>query len=241
MIPADFLRAGSGDCATGQRPLITLSYAQSLDGAIAPRRGSKVALSCPESMVLTHRLRASHDAILVGIGTVLADDPCLTVRLVDGKDPCPIVLDSHLRLPLGSNLLKNKGQSPLIATTELSSRKKQAALEEQGARVLRIAHDSRGWVDLPSLVKELSERGMSRVMVEGGARVITSFLSQRLIDRLVLTIAPRLTGGLHALEVPLMLHGNGGNGNHLPRFSNSGFDRAGTDMVFWSELSWVAQ
>ena len=100
MVPIDQLlaRATTHRLQTG-RPLVSLSYAQSLDGSLAARRGSPLLLSGKASMQLTHRLRASHDAILVGIGTILADDPQLTVRLVQGPQPQPVILDSHLRLP----------------------------------------------------------------------------------------------------------------------------------------------
>src|SRR5205823_12555295 len=98
------------------RPFVTLSYAQSVDGSIAARPGQPLALSGALSMTLTHQLRAAHDAILVGIGTVLADNPRLSVRLVEGKDPQPIVADSRLRLPLSANLLYQHPLSPWIAS-----------------------------------------------------------------------------------------------------------------------------
>ncbi|MCK4899238.1 MAG: RibD family protein, partial [Anaerolineales bacterium] len=106
MFPIDELLADAkADSQSAERPLVTLSYAQSLDGSIAVRRGSPLSLSSPEAMTLTHRLRAAHETILVGIGTVLADNPRLTVRLVEGRNPQPIILDSHLRLFLDANLL----------------------------------------------------------------------------------------------------------------------------------------
>src|SRR5262249_3832268 len=94
-------RAAAHPRRTG-RPFVTLSYAQSVDGSIAARPGQPLALSGAQSMTLTHQLRVAHDAILVGIGTVLADNPRLTVRLVEGKNPQPIVADSHLRFPLSA-------------------------------------------------------------------------------------------------------------------------------------------
>ena len=132
------------------RPLITLSYAQSLDGCIAVCRGEFCALSGADAQVLTHRLRAVHDALLVGIGTVISDNPKLTVRLIDGNDPVPIILDSRLKFPLSSNLLKNK-ISPLIATTFSACQKKQRVLEDSGAKIIRVSANDRGWVDLNSL------------------------------------------------------------------------------------------
>ena len=219
------------------RPLVTLSYAQSLDGCIALCRGKFCALSGSASQVLTHRLRAAHDSLLVGIGTVLSDNPRLTVRLAKGKDPIPIVLDSRLRFPLNSNLLKNHIH-PLIATTFSACPDRQKALEESGARVIRVPPDERGWVDLKSLLAILARLEISSLMVEGGARVISSFLSLNLVDRIVITITPKLLGGLHAIENPLVpedpeLY----NHNILSGIKDFGYEQLGNDIVFWSALS----
>jgi GTP cyclohydrolase II len=216
-----------------RRPTITLSYAQSLDGSIALNRGTPYALSGSQSQVLTHQLRAANDAILVGINTVVSDDPYLTVRLVDGQSPIPIVLDSRLRLPLNSNLLKNK-ISPVIATTTNASEEQQGRIEKFGARIIRTLPDDRGWVELNSLLAVLADLGINNIMVEGGARVITSFLSQRLVDWIVITVAPTFIGGLHALENPLVSCQGG-----PPEFVNYGFEQVGKDIVFWSALSWM--
>jgi GTP cyclohydrolase II len=201
-------------------------------------RGTPCALSSFESQVLTHKLRAAHDAILVGINTVVSDDPYLTVRLVEGQNPLTIVLDSRLRLPLHSNLLKNK-VPPLIATTASASKEQQEKIEEFGAKIIRILPDERGWVDLTLLLGTLADLGINNVMVEGGARVITSFLSQHLVDWIVITIAPTFLGGLHALENPLIsFNREGHDTSGLPEFKNFGYERAGKDIVFWSALSW---
>jgi GTP cyclohydrolase II len=202
-------------------------------------RGVPYALSGSESQVLTHKLRATHEAILVGIDTVIADNPYLTVRLVEGVSPRPVVLDSHLRLPLNSNLLKNK-VSPLIATTASASREKQQGIEERGALVVRTLPDERGWVDLHSLLDILANLGINNIMVEGGARVITSFLSLQLVDWIVITIAPTFLGGLHALENPLVTcNKKCTKGGGLPEFNNFGYEQVGKDIVFWSALSWA--
>ena len=215
-----------------ERPAITLSYAQSLDGSIAVSRGSRYTVSGSESRVLTHQLRAAHDAILVGINTVVADNPYLTVRLVEGQNPLPIVLDSHLRLPLDSNLLKNK-MPPLIATTTSASREKQDRIEEYGAKIIRILPDERGWVDLHLLLNRMADLGIDNIMVEGGARVITSFLSQHLVDRIVITIAPTFLGGLQAMENPLATCRQGSSGlTVMPEFNNCGYEQVGKDIVF---------
>jgi GTP cyclohydrolase II len=195
-------------------------------------------LSGSESRVLTHKLRATHDAILVGINTVVADNPHLNVRLVEGQSPLPIVLDSCLRLPLNSNLLKNK-IPPLIATTIYASQEKQERIEKFGAKIIRTLPDERGWVDLGSLLGTLAGFGINNIMVEGGARVITSFLSQHLVDWIVITIAPTFLGGLHAVENPLIPGRKGATLSGVPEFNNSGYEQVGKDIVFWSSLSWA--
>ena len=139
-------------------------------------------------MAMTHGLRAAHEAILVGIGTVLADNPRLNVRLVEGPDPQPVILDSRLRFPPYANLLKN-GRSPLIAANAGADAERRQALEAAGARVL-VLPGNNGWVDLADLLKHLGSMGINSLMVEGGARVITSFLASRLVDQVVLTLAP---------------------------------------------------
>jgi len=183
------------------RPLVTLTYAQSLDGSIAAVPGRPLALSGPESTTFTHQLRAAHDAILVGIGTVLADNPRLTVRLASGPDPQPVVLDSHLRFPLDANLLRHP-RPPWIATTARAAPERQAALEAAGARVIRFPADDCGRVHLSALLDALADAGIKTLMVEGGSAVVTSFLSARLVDRVALTLAPRLVGGLRAVAAP---------------------------------------
>ncbi len=203
-------------------------------------RGSSYILSGSESQIMTHKLRAAHDAILVGINTVIIDNPHLTVRLAEGQSPLPIVLDSHLKFPLNSNLLKNN-IPPLIATTNSASQEKQDRIEEYGGKIIRIVPDEKGWVNLPALLSTLAELGIHNVMVEGGARIITSFLSQHLVDWIVITIAPKFLGGLHAVENPLALCKQGSTTlNGLPELNDSGFEQVGKDIVFWSALSWAS-
>ena len=219
--------------------MVTLSYAQSLDGSIAWGRGIPCSLSCSESRTLTHKLRAAHDAILVGINTVMADNPYLTVRLVEGRNPLPIVLDSHLKLPLDSNLLKN-GVPPLIATTFAASPEKQNRIEEVGAKILRFLPDEKGWVELHSLLSRLADIGVVNIMVEGGARVITSFLSQHLVDQVVITITPAFLGGLRAVEHPPSLFRRDSDClPGLPEFYDCKFEQVGKDIVFWAALKWA--
>lgn len=208
------------------RAAVTLSYAQTLDGSIAARRGQPLAISGAESLRLTHALRAAHDGILVGIETVLADDPSLTVRLVPGKNPTPIILDSHLRLPLTAKLLQT-APYPLIFTTPTADGRKQAELEARGATVRRVAANEHGQVGLGEMLHQLPELGLHLVMVEGGAGVIGSFLEGQWADWLVLTTAPRLVGGLTAVGRPL---------TQQPTLLNSQQLKLGEDWVLWGEL-----
>ncbi len=184
------------------RPFVTLSYAQSLDGCISARPGEALVLSGKQSLTLTHQLRAAHDAILVGIGTVLSDNPRLNVRLVDGTDPVPVVVDSSLRLPLDCNLLNQPSRTPLIVTTEAgySDLGRRSALESAGARIAGMPATRRGQVNLVAMLELLATMGINSVMVEGGARIITSFLLGRLANYIVLTVAPVLVGGLRAVS-----------------------------------------
>jgi len=151
------------------RPLVTLAFAQSLDGSIAQEAGRPVLLSGPQSQLLTHRLRRWHDGILVGIGTVLSDDPQLTVRLLPGQSPRPIVVDSRLRFPVEARMLEND-LKPWIATVNGSSRRGQM-LKERGASLLEVESGPGGRVDLSRLLLQLRRQGVERLMVEGGATV----------------------------------------------------------------------
>ena len=213
------------------RPFVTLSYAQSVDGSIAAKAGEPLALSGPESLALTHELRAAHEAILVGIGTVLADDPRLTVRLVNARDPQPVVLDSRLRFPLTARMLEHS--RPWIATAEDADPERQARLERAGARVLRLPATVRGRISLEHLLRELGELGIGSLMVEGGARVITSFLAERRVDHLVLTVAPTLVGGLSAVGAF-----QAGERPPLPRLRNPRYQRLGDDLIVRAEPEW---
>jgi GTP cyclohydrolase II len=226
------LAKAADHCQSTGRPWVTLSYAQSLDGCIAARPRQPLALSGQKSLALTHQLRAAHDAILVGIGTVLADNPRLTVRLVEGVNPQPVVVDGHLRFPLEARLLRDHPLSPWIATSEHAGQGRQRALEQAGARVLRLPADPDGRVNLASLLERLGTLGITCLMVEGGARIITSFLRQRLADLLVLTVSPLLVGGLHAVE-------DLGEADPacFPRLKKPRHAWRGEDLILWGELA----
>jgi len=176
-------------------PLVTIKFAQTLDGRIATAKGDSQWISSEEFQKLAHRLRAIHDAILVGIDTVLADNPRLTVRLVKGRNPTRIILDSRLRMPLDSEVVRNRNEAPvLIATTAHADKERRSQLQELGVEVLEVPPDASGGIDLKHLLRALGERNISSLLVEGGAKVITSFLRQKLVDKLVVAIAPKIMG-----------------------------------------------
>ncbi len=213
------------------RPFITLAFAQSVDGSIARASSSPTALSNARSLTVTHLLRTRHDAILVGIRTVLADDPLLTVRLVEGPSPQAIVLDSWLRFPLHARLLVDGVRPPIIATTTGASEASAEKLRAAGARILRVPPDAHGMVDLEALLLRLRRSGTRSLMVEGGARVITSVLRAEVADHLVLTIAPVFLGGLPAVNslAPLDV-------GSLPQLRNILHTPLGDDLVLSASL-----
>jgi len=174
------------------RPFITLSYAQTMDGCIAAEKNKQFSLSDQESLIMTHQIRSKHDAILVGIGTILADNPQLTVRRVHGKNPQPIILDTNLRFPVNAKLLKGS-ILPWIFTGKTSSTKKKKELENLGAKVFRLPLE-RNVIKLESLMLKLATLKISSVMVEGGAEVITNFITNGLADLIISTITPFLIG-----------------------------------------------
>jgi len=232
----DFLRllgamAAEHRKATG-RPFVTLSYAQSLDGCISARPGEALVLSGRQSMKLTHRLRAGHDAILVGIGTVLSDNPRLTVRLVNGRSPRPVVVDSMLRLPLESRLLCENLRPPWVVTAEFPDPERRKALEAAGAKIIPVPRNGNGYLDLGVVLEKLGELGLTSVMVEGGSRIITSFLKERLADYLVLTVAPIVVGGMRGVR-----HLQSSDMDHFRRLKNPQHRRMGEDLVLWGELT----
>jgi diaminohydroxyphosphoribosylaminopyrimidine deaminase/5-amino-6-(5-phosphoribosylamino)uracil reductase len=176
-------------------PLVTLKFAQTLDGRIATATGDSQWISSEEFQKTAHRLRAVNDAVLVGIDTVLADDPQLTVRLVRGRNPTRIILDSRLRTPLKSKIVRDCGAAPvIIITTEKADTQKAARLRGLGVEVLEAQPDASGGIDLKHVLQTLGKRNISSLLVEGGAKVITSFLHRKLADRVVVALAPKILG-----------------------------------------------
>jgi len=173
-------------------PFVTLKFAQSIDGKIATATGHSRWISSEPSRVFAHRLRSHHDAILVGSGTVTKDDPELTCRLVKGRDPLRVVVDSKLKIHPDARVLQDQARArTLVFTTSGHDRKKIRVLVERGIEV-RVA--GTGQVELSTVLKELGKRQVSSLLVEGGAGVLTSFIRERLADRLIIISAPKIFG-----------------------------------------------
>jgi len=188
------------------KPFVTLKAAVTLDGKIASSSGRSQWISCPASRKRVHRLRSRADAILVGIGTVLEDDPQLTVRGIPGaRNPCRVVMDSSLRIPLTARVLK-PGAETLVATTHRAPKRKVAALAEKGVGVEFFAPNRTGRVPLGPLLRRLGKRGVQNVLVEGGSELYTTALETNEADKLVMFIAPLLLGGN---EAPGLFGGKG--------------------------------
>jgi diaminohydroxyphosphoribosylaminopyrimidine deaminase/5-amino-6-(5-phosphoribosylamino)uracil reductase len=175
------------------RPLVTLKIAQSEDGWTARTPGEDQWLTGEEARRFAHLLRAKHDAILVGIETVLADDPELTCRLpgLENYSPLRVVLDTRLRLPQTSKLARTARQIPALVFTASDG---GDALRAQGVEVVQVMRDAQGRPDIAAVLHALAERGVTRLLVEGGATVISAFVAAGFADRLELFTAPLTLG-----------------------------------------------
>ena len=180
------------------RPFTTLKFASSLDGRVATATGESQWITGPEARAVAHRMRAAHDAVMVGIGTVLADDPELGARPPGGagRQPLRVIVDSRLRTPVGGRLLNaGSGAGPvLVVAAPGADTGRRRALEAAGATVLEVdAADGR--VDLRALLVELGRRDVSSVFAEGGPTVLGSLVDTGLVDGVAAFLSPRLLGG----------------------------------------------
>lgn len=177
-------------------PFVTLKVAQSIDGRIATADGDSRWISDHDARIMTHELRASHDAIMVGAGTALADDPELTVRLAPllrDRQPLPVVVDSTLSLRPAARLMAGE-RAPLVFTTDRHDAHARAALEDGGARVAVVGSTADGRVALDRALAALAGAGVTSVLVEGGSGLNTELIRLGLFDKLVVVVAPIVIG-----------------------------------------------
>lgn len=180
------------------RPYVTLSWGQTLDGRLATTTGDSQWIGGPESLTFAHELRRDNEAILVGIGTVLRDNPRLTCRIPGGRNPLRIVLDAEARTPLTSALAQTHEAKTLLYVTDRAPWERRRALEHQGVTVVSLEGSTR--LPLPQVLDDLGERNVQTLFVEGGATVLTAFLSEDLADRVLVVTAPFLLGkGIEAV------------------------------------------
>jgi GTP cyclohydrolase II len=174
------------------RPYVVLKYAQTLDGRIATSSGDSKWISGADERAISHALRAACDAVLVGVGTVVSDDPQLTVRMVPGASPVRVVLDSTLRTPSTARVLDDVAATILFTT----DRATPGRVDELRARQIgvRLVPAGPGGADLTSALTDLHATGVRSLLVEGGAKVITSVLAEGLADRLIVAVAPTIVG-----------------------------------------------
>ena len=181
-------------------PYVTMKIAQSLDGRIATVTGNSQWITSNRARLEAHRIRSESDAIIVGIGTVLADNPQLTVRHVRGRNPFRIVLDSQLQIPLKSHLLSDDQVQKTIIATISNDEDRIEQIKKTGAHVWQIESNSSGTVSIVPLLKKIASARMSAVMVEGGAQIYTAFLKEKMVDHIVIAVAPKIIGtGIEAI------------------------------------------
>jgi diaminohydroxyphosphoribosylaminopyrimidine deaminase / 5-amino-6-(5-phosphoribosylamino)uracil reductase len=178
---------------TAGRPYVHAKWAMTLDGKTCTRTGDSKWISNEASRRRVHELRGRMDAIIVGIGTVLADDPLLTARPPGPRTPTRIILDSHGRLPLHSQLVLTARDPPLLLVT-VENNAATAALQTAGCEVLTVGKD-RGWPAVANVLEALGKRRMTNILVEGGAEVLGSFFDASLVDEVWTFIAPIIAGG----------------------------------------------
>lgn len=192
------LNAGFFLRVSESRPLVTLKIASTLDGRIATQTGHSQWITGEIARQRGHMMRATHDAIIVGSNTAIVDDPLLDCRIAGLADRTPIriIADGHLRLPLTSKLVRAASHSPVwIMTLPGGDASRRSAFRDCGVELIDVPLGMEGSMDPGLMLKALADRGVTRLLVEGGARLASSFMRARLVDRLAWFVAPKLIGG----------------------------------------------
>ncbi len=177
-----------------KRPFVLLKSAMSLDGKISTYSGESKWITSKESREEVHKLRNDLMAILVGVNTIIKDNPRLTCRVEDGRNPIRIVVDSFLRIPMDSNVIKDKEAKTIIATTKFAKKDKILSLRNSGIEVL-VINSKNNKVDLDELMVKLGELNIDSILLEGGSTLNFSALKQGIVDKIQIYIAPKIIGG----------------------------------------------
>ena len=216
------------------RPFVTLKAAMSLDGKMCLDNSYSKWITGIEARTEAHVMRSENDAVLAGVNTVLNDDPELTVRYVEGVNPLRVILDSQLRTPPDAKIISHDNKC-LIITSENASSDKAKILEDNGARVARVAlsHNNNHHIDIKSALEYLASQGILTLMAEGGAGVISSFLSERLADYVKFFIAPRIFGEGKGISLNM----NFADVNSAFTLSGVEARRCGSDVIIEGRLS----
>ncbi|MFQ5646615.1 MAG: RibD family protein [bacterium] len=211
-----------------KRALFLLKLALSLDGRIAFKRGGEpFYLTGSRSWKLVHRIRSQMDGVMVGAGTVRADNPRLDCRLVEGRNPWKIVVSAAGDLPDGLNIFEKEPEKTIIAVTGRIPPEKKEILAEKGVSII-ICREDEGQVDLHDLAVRLAERGIDSILLEGGALLAASALKKKLVDRVIFFYAPLIIGGGNSVEGVGDLRATSFSGIRL---TNTEISRSGDDFL----------
>jgi diaminohydroxyphosphoribosylaminopyrimidine deaminase/5-amino-6-(5-phosphoribosylamino)uracil reductase len=224
-------------CVTTGLPYVSLKLALSLDGRIATRTGASKWVTGPEARAKVHELRSKMDAVAVGIGTVVADDPRLTVREISAPSPIRVIFDTKLRIPSSGRLVTTARETPTWIVTSLdASPAVEQTLADQGVHILRVPPSAEGRIDVTAALRVLAQQGVVTLMVEGGAELAGSVLASRLADE------------LHAFVAPILLGPRGRPGavdwagpdtpSEAPRIVDPHWERCGKDAYVFGPLSY---
>ncbi|MFH1387535.1 MAG: bifunctional diaminohydroxyphosphoribosylaminopyrimidine deaminase/5-amino-6-(5-phosphoribosylamino)uracil reductase RibD [bacterium] len=214
---------------TKKRPFIVMKTAMTIDGKIATKTGASRWVASPSSLDFAHHLRNLYDAMVVGVDTVLVDDPKLNIRRGTViKHPVRIVLDTHAKTPLSADIFSSPGGKTVIAVGPKAPAKKVRALEKMGAEIISLPLSGK-YVDVGALVKKLAKMKITSLLVEGGGEVNASFLAKKLVDKAHFVIVPKIFGGRDA-KTPVE-----GEGIKLPAqakwLKNVEIEKLGTDII----------
>lgn len=210
-------------------PYVTMVMASTLDGKIADKDGNSKWITSVESRSFVHELRTEYDAVLVGYNTVEMDNPHLTVRLVEGRNPKRIILDKELKLGARDNLVKRNYDKNLVVLTSKKNKTKKKKIEkltEAGVEIIYVNEEKSGRLDLSHALKKIGERNVTSLLVEGGRRIFTGFLNNKLEDELIVFLGPKLLGNGIQLSDGMQIK----NLRKAMKFGIKDFDKIGEDV-----------